>query len=171
MFKNFKKDFEKILLVSFLFIIGVSVFLSLITFNKTDNNFFSYNSSLTENKNLLGFVGSFVSSFLKDIFGNISFLIPLFFIFHSIRSIFGKNLFWYNWSLLPILLIFSCILVELVSSNYFQNFFFWGYFRHWSLKLSFTLCRRFLESTCYPVNNFINHVSYIFFIFKLKNSR
>ena len=126
MFKNFKKDFEKILLVSFLFIIGVSVFLSLISFNKTDNNFFSYNSSLTENKNLLGFVGSFVSSFLKDIFGNISFLIPLFFIFHSIRSIFGKNLFWYNWSLLPILLIFACILVELVSSNYFQNFFSGG---------------------------------------------
>ena len=109
-----------------MFIIGVSVFLSLISFNKTDNNFFSYNSSLTENKNLLGFVGSFVSSFLKDIFGNISFLIPLFFIFHSIRSIFGKNLFWYNWSLLPILLIFACILVELVSSNYFQNFFSGG---------------------------------------------
>ena len=122
MFKNFKANFEKFFVIFLLFITGFLVFLSLVTHNNLDNSFFKYDSSISENKNFLGFLGSLISAFLFDIFGNISFVIPLFFIFHSSSIFLGKKLTWYNWSLLPFLLIFSCILVEFISANYSDNF-------------------------------------------------
>ena len=98
-------------------------FLSLITHDQVDNDYFKYNSNSEDSKNLLGFFGAVVSGFLYDIFGHISYLIPIFLVANSFNLIIGKGLFWYNWFFLPLLLIFASILTELISINYLQNFF------------------------------------------------
>ncbi len=123
MFKNFKENFEKFFIFSLLFLIGMFVFLSLITHDQIDNDYFKYNSNSESSKNLLGFFGAVVSGFLYDIFGHISYIIPIFLVANSFNLIFGKGLFWYNWFFLPLLLIFASILTELISLNYLQNFF------------------------------------------------
>ncbi len=121
MFKNFKEIFEKFFVLSFLFGIGTVIFLSLATHYDIDNNFFQFDSNVVENKNLLGSFGAVLSSFLFDIFGIIAFVIPIFFIYHSLSRIIGKKIMWYNWSLLPFLLIFCCILIEFISQNYLND--------------------------------------------------
>ena len=123
MFKNFKENFEKFFIFSLLFLIGMFTFLSLITHDQVDNDYFKYNSNSEDSKNLLGFFGAVVSGFLYDIFGHISYLIPIFLVANSFNLIIGKGLFWYNWFFLPLLLIFASILTELISINYLQNFF------------------------------------------------
>ena len=54
---------------------------------------------------------------MLSIFGKVAFLIPIFFIIHSIRIILNEELNWYNFSSLPFLLIISCLLIEIVSEN------------------------------------------------------
>ena len=121
MFKNFKDNFEKILISFILFFIGFITLVSLITYNQKDNSFFNYDSNIQESSNILGAFGSYLSSFLIDIFGIISFFIPVFFIFHSLGMFLGRLITWYNWTLLPILLIFSTLLAEFISQNYIGN--------------------------------------------------
>tara|TARA_A100001011_G_scaffold400577_1_gene516419 strand:+ start:10172 stop:12361 length:2190 start_codon:yes stop_codon:yes gene_type:complete len=118
MFKNFKENFEKFIISFILFSIGFITLVSLITYNKIDNSFFKYDSNIQESSNLFGIFGSYLSSFLIDIFGNISFLIPVFFIFHFFSMLLGRLVTWYNWTLLPFLLIFSSLLAEFISQNY-----------------------------------------------------
>ena len=118
MFKNFKDNFEKFLISFILFSIGFITLVSLITYNQTDNSFFKYDSNLEESSNVLGAFGSYLSSFLIDIFGYIAFFIPLFLIFHSLSNFLGRLITWYNWTLLPFLLIFSSLLAEFISQNY-----------------------------------------------------
>ena len=121
MFKNFKDNFEKFLISFLLFSIGFATLVSLITYNNIDNSFFQYDSNIEESSNFLGVFGSYLSSFLIDIFGYISFLIPVFFIFHSLGNLLGRLVTWYNWTLLPFLLIFSSLLIEFISQNYVSN--------------------------------------------------
>ena len=121
MFKNFKDNFEKFLISFILFFIGLITLVSLITYNQKDNSFFNYDSNIQESSNILGAFGSYLSSFLIDIFGIISFFIPVFFIFHSLGMFLGRLITWYNWTLLPILLIFSTLLAEFISQNYIGN--------------------------------------------------
>ncbi len=121
MFKNFKDNFEKFLISFILFFIGFITLFSLITYNQKDNSFFNYDSNIQDSSNILGAFGSYLSSFLIDIFGIISFFIPVFFIFHSLGMLFGKLISWYNWALLPFLLIFSTLLAEFISQNYIGN--------------------------------------------------
>ena len=121
MFKNFKDNFEKFLISFILFFIGFITLVSLITYNQKDNSFFNYDSNIQDSSNILGAFGSYLSSFLIDIFGIISFFIPVFFIFHSLGMLFGKLITWYNWTLLPFLLIFSTLLAEFISQNYIGN--------------------------------------------------
>ena len=121
MFKNFKDNFEKFLISFILFFIGFITLVSLITYNQKDNSFFNYDSNIQDSSNILGAFGSYLSSFLIDIFGIISFFIPVFFIFHSLGMLFGKLITWYNWALLPFLLIFSTLLAEFISQNYIGN--------------------------------------------------
>jgi S-DNA-T family DNA segregation ATPase FtsK/SpoIIIE len=121
MFKNFKDNFEKFLISFILFSIGSTTLVSLITYNQVDNSFFKYDSNIQESSNILGSFGSYLSAFLIDIFGFISFLIPVFFIFHSLGVLLGRLVTWYNWSLLPFLLIFSTLLAEFISQNYITN--------------------------------------------------
>ncbi len=121
MFKNFKDNFEKFLISFLLFSIGFTTLVSLITYNNIDNSFFQYDSNIEESSNFLGVFGSYLSSFLIDIFGYISFLIPVFFIFHSLGNLLGRLVTWYNWTLLPFLLIFSSLLIEFISQNYVSN--------------------------------------------------
>ena len=56
-------------------------------------------------------------------FGHIAYIIPIFLVANSLNLLIGKGLFWYNWFLLPLLLIFASTLTEFVSINYVQNFF------------------------------------------------
>ena len=121
MFKNFKANFEKFLISFVLFSIGSITLVSLITYNKADNSFFKYDSNIQGSSNILGTFGSYLSSLLIDIFGFISFLIPVFFIFHSLGTLLGRLVTWYNWTLLPFLLIFSTLLAEFISQNYINN--------------------------------------------------
>ena len=121
MFKNFKANFEKFLISFILFSIGSITLVSLITYNQVDNSFFKYDSNIKESSNILGAFGSYLSSLLIDIFGFISFLIPVFFIFHSLGILLGRLVTWYNWTLLPFLLIFSTLLSEFISQNYINN--------------------------------------------------
>ena len=121
MFKNFKDNFEKFLISFILFSIGFITLVSLITYNQTDNSFFKYDSNLEESSNVFGAFGSYLSSFLIDIFGYISFFIPLFLISHSLGNFLGRLITWYNWTLLPFLLIFSSLLAEFISQNYIDN--------------------------------------------------
>ena len=123
MFKNFKDNFEKFLISFILFSIGILTLVSLITYNQIDNSFFKYDSKIYGSTNILGIFGSYLSSFLIDIFGYVSFFIPLFFIFHSLGMIFGRFVTWYNWTLFPFLLIFSSLLAEFFSQNYINNSF------------------------------------------------
>ena len=121
MFKNFKDNLEKFLISFILFSIGFTTLVSLITYNQIDNSFFKYDSNIQESLNILGVFGSYLSSFLIDIFGYISFFIPVFFIFHSLGILLGRLVTWYNWTLIPFLLIFSSLLAELLSHNYIDN--------------------------------------------------
>ena len=121
MFKIFKDNFEKFLISFILFSIGFLTLVSLVTYNQIDNSFFKYDSKIYGSSNILGIFGSYLSSFLIDIFGYISFFIPLFFIFHSLGIIFGRFVTWYNWTLFPFLLIFSSLLAEFISQNYINN--------------------------------------------------
>ena len=92
MFKNFKENFEKFFIFSLLFLIGMFVFLSLITHDQVDNDYFKYNSNSEDSKNLLGFFGAVVSGFLYDIFGHISYLIPIFLVANSFNLIIWKRI-------------------------------------------------------------------------------
>ena len=121
MFKNFKDNFEKFLISFILFFIGFITLVSLITYNQKDNSFFNYDSTIQVSSNILGPFGSYLSSFLIDIFGIISFFIPVFFIFHSLGMFLGRLITWYNWTLFPFLLIFSTLLAEFISQNYIGN--------------------------------------------------
>ena len=124
MFTKFKENLKKAFLFLVLFSIGVLIFISLLSFNQSDNSFFSYDSKNTEYENFFGISGSFLSSFLLEIFGKVSYLIPFFLIFHSFRVLINKKLSWYNLSSLPFSLITSCIVLEIFSEeniNFFLN--------------------------------------------------
>ena len=123
MITKLKENLKKAILFLTLFTIGFSIFLSLFSFNQNDNSFFSFNSTTLDNQNYLGYFGSLVSSSLLDIFGKVSYLIPFFFIFHSIRVFLNENINWYNFSSLPFLLIISCLIIEIVSENYSEFIF------------------------------------------------
>ncbi|MFL2679442.1 MAG: DNA translocase FtsK 4TM domain-containing protein [Alphaproteobacteria bacterium] len=121
MFKNFKEHFEKFLVSFILLILGLLMLFSLVSYDNVDNSFFNFDSNMPKNKNFLGYLGAVVSEILVDVLGKISFLIPFFLIFHSFRTIIGKNMFWYNWSLFPFLLIGLSILGEFMALNYSLN--------------------------------------------------
>ena len=124
MFTKFKENLKKAFLFLVLFSIGVLIFISLLSFNQSDNSFFSYDSKNTEYENFFGISGSFLSSFLLEIFGKVSYLIPFFLVFHSFRVLINKKLSWYNLSSLPFSLITSCIVLEIFSEeniNFFLN--------------------------------------------------
>ena len=124
MFTKFKENLKKAFLFLVLFSIGVFIFISLLSFNQSDNSFFSYNSKNTQYDNFFGISGSFLSSILLEIFGKVSYLIPFFLVFHSLRVLINKKLNWYNLSSLPFLLITGCIVLEIFSEkniNFFLN--------------------------------------------------
>ena len=117
MITKLKENLKKAILFLTLFIIGFFIFLSLVSHNPNDNSFYSFDSSVFNYQNYLGTFGSFLSSSLLSIFGKVAFLIPIFFIIHSIRIILNEELNWYNFSSLPFLLIISCLLIQIVSEN------------------------------------------------------
>ena len=125
MITKLKENLKKAVLFLSLFTIGLYIFFSLFSHNNNDNDFFSFNSSTLQYQNYLGYLGSFISSSLIDIFGKVSYLIPFFFIFHSIRVFLNESINWYNIFSLPFLLITSCLFFEIISENN-SNFFLNG---------------------------------------------
>ena len=73
-----------------LIILSTLLLLSLITYSPEDPNFIFQNSK--EIKNIFGAKGSYVSDFLFQSFGIISFLIPLTLLFSGVRMFVSKNL-------------------------------------------------------------------------------
>jgi len=75
-------------------ILGVLLLIALFSYSPSDPNFiFSDN---TEIKNLLGFQGSYVSDFLFQSLGLVSFLIPITYFFSGIRIFKKKEMFFFN---------------------------------------------------------------------------
>ena len=81
MITKIKENLKKAILFLTLLTIGLFIFLSLFSYNQNDNSFFSFNSVTIDNHNYFGFAGSVVSSSLFDIFGKVSYLIPIFLFF------------------------------------------------------------------------------------------
>ena len=88
--------------------LGIFIFISLISYSPSDPNFiFSDN---TEIKNLLGFQGSYVSDFLFQSLGLVSFLIPITYFFSGIRIFKKKEIFLeFHQDKVVLLFIFKCI--------------------------------------------------------------
>ena len=73
------------------FILGILLFVALISYSPNDPNFiFSDN---TEIKNILGFQGSYVSDFFFQSFGLICFLMPITFFFSGLKIFKTKEIF------------------------------------------------------------------------------
>ena len=118
MFANFKENLKKTLLSLFVLSFGILIFVSLISFNQSDNTLFKYDSSLIENKNTLGLIGSIASDLLLEVFGNSSYFLGIFFVFHSFRIFFSRILNWYCWGFLPISMIILCFGTEFLTMNF-----------------------------------------------------
>ena len=96
-------------------VIGVLLFLVLITYSPDDPNFiFPDNTNI---KNLLGFQGSFTSDLFFQSIGLISYLIPVSLIFTGVFISINKNIF------LLFENIFFIILYSLVGSLFFNHFY------------------------------------------------
>ena len=119
MLKNLKKNFIKVLLSLFYFSLGIAIFFSLNSHDFSDNSFFRYDSSNIKIQNLLGIVGSITSDLLFEIFGEGSYFFSLFFIFHSIKTLFNFTITWYSWAFIPISLILLCFIAEFQSSAFY----------------------------------------------------
>ena len=70
-------------------LVAVLLALSLLSFNIGDNSFLT--STNTPSKNLLGVMGSYVSSFIFYTFGVMGYLVAIFFFIYSILVLTGKN--------------------------------------------------------------------------------
>ena len=77
MFEKIKENLKKFVYILFLFSLGSFLFISLVSYSPTDNNYFSFDSSLTSHNNLMGPSGSVVSSLLFQIFGYASYIFTL----------------------------------------------------------------------------------------------
>ena len=101
---------------SFLFLLSLTIFLSVFTFNINDNSFLTKSSGDTSN--ILGTVGSYLASFLVYSFGLMSYLIVIFFLIYAAAT-FRKRKFEYFFIRLLFLLI-SIVLIP-------QVFLLWGW--------------------------------------------
>ena len=100
-------------------IIGLLLFVSLISFSPNDPNFiFPENSSIS---NLLGFRGSYTADLFFQSFGLISFLIPFSFIFTGVNVFFYKSIFLIIESFFY--LLFYSIFGSLFFSFYYSDTF------------------------------------------------
>ena len=74
---------------AFLLIVSIFFMISLLTFNINDNSFLTSTNKITQN--LLGPIGSYVSSFIFYTFGIMGYLVATFFLFYSILVFTGKK--------------------------------------------------------------------------------
>ncbi len=118
MFAKFKENLKKTFLSLSVLSIGILIFISLFTFHHSDNTFFKYDSTLIENKNAFGLLGSVISELLLEVFGKSSYFLSFFFIFHSVRVFFSRFMSWYCWGFLPISLIMLCFGAEYLVKNF-----------------------------------------------------
>ncbi|MBS91945.1 MAG: cell division protein FtsK [Rickettsiales bacterium] len=198
MFEKFKENLKKTLSSLIVLSIGILIFIPLLTYNQSDNSFLKYDSNMTESKNALGFTGSIISELLLEIFGSISYFLGSFFVFHSIRVLFSKEMSWYCWGFLPISLIILCFGAEFMLMNFnfanldggvlglgllnYFNYFFEGleykqlifliicFLAILSVLVSLNLgIGEIISSFNFFKNIFVNTISLVLYVLKLSN--
>ena len=134
-----------------IFVAGILLLISLVTFSPEDPNFIFPNS--IKIKNILGFRGSFTADIFFQSFGVISLLMPFSLIASSINIILNKRI------LLIIETIFYTILYSLLGSLFFSFFYPTAFELYINGNGGFI--GKYLETTF--LNSLINTNSQIFF--------
>jgi len=112
---------------SLFFLLSITIFLSVFTFNINDDSFLTESSGATSN--VIGTVGSYSASFLVYSFGLMSYLIVFFFLILSI-AIFRKKEFKFFFIRLLFLLI-SLVLIPQVFLYWDWNYYFIDQIKTW----------------------------------------
>ena len=136
-----------------LFLTGIFIFMSLISYSPEDPNFIFPEGS--EIKNILGYQGSFISDIIFQSIGLVAFLIPITFIFTGF-NIFKKK---------EIYLLIENFFFVIVYSVFGTIFFSFFYSDNFSLYINGNggFVGKYLSSTF--ITNFFSTYENIFFIF------
>ena len=98
-----------------IFIIGILLFISLVSYSPEDPNFiFSENTKIN---NLLGYQGSYISDLFLQSIGIISYLIPLTFLITGINIFKRKNIF------LILENTFFIVVYSIIGSSFFNYYY------------------------------------------------
>ena len=130
---SFKDKFTNIIRYfygTFFFLISIILLLSLVSFNIEDNSFLT--SSSNQTKNFIGYLGSFISSFLFYTFGIMSYFVVLFFFIYSLLIFLDKRLkyFFIRLFVLIISLLFipQTLIHWKIQFSFIENLNLWGFF-------------------------------------------
>ena len=145
----------------FISVIGILLFISLISYSPNDPNFiFPENTNI---KNILGFKGSYISDFFFQSIGLISYLIPVTYFFTGINIFKSKEIF------LIIENTFYIVIYSLIGTIFF-NFFYSDAFNLYINGnggfIGNFLSNKFLENIIISYHNFF-YYSFILLIFIL----
>jgi len=102
--ENLKKYFQFLTLIS----LGLIILFSLFSFNPQDNAVYKFDSTIQDNNNLLGYVGSLISDILLRAFGHISYFLPIFLFLNGFRLVTGRRIKWYSLACLPFFMMLIC---------------------------------------------------------------
>ena len=145
----FKDKFIKIIIWAkglFFLFLSISLFLSIFTFDINDDSFLTSTNGTPSN--ILGFVGSYVASFLIYSFGIMSYIISLFLLINSIAIFLNKDLNYF----------FIRLLFFLISIVFIPQLFF-----YWEFRINFINQINVwgeISSTLYGIHQ-IESISYI----------
>ncbi len=145
----FKDKFIKIIIWAkglFFLFLSISLFLSIFTFDINDDSFLTSTNGTPSN--ILGFVGSYVASFLIYSFGLMSYIISLFLLINSIAIFLNKDLNYF----------FIRLLFFLISIVFIPQLFF-----YWEFRINFINQINVwgeISSTLYGIHQ-IESISYI----------
>ena len=149
MLKKLKENLKKYFQFLTLIFLGLALLSSLFSFSSQDNAIYKFDSTLTDYNNFLGYFGSLISDILFRAFGYISYLLPFFLLFMSLRVVTGRSIQWYSLACFPFFLMlicfFSVVAVDELSMDlkggflgealfyYFQTFFSSGSYYYYFL--------------------------------------
>src|SRR6056297_392895 len=118
-----KKELKREIIGILLIVFSILYLLSIFTYSPVDPPNSSFNGEI---KNFIGIIGAYLSYFFLFIFGNLSFIIPLIFIYSGIKLILNTNNFKF-YKILSILGFFLSISMILNINNiYLFKKFKWG---------------------------------------------
>jgi len=173
-----------------IFLLGILLFLTLISYSPSDPNFIFPEN--TEINNLLGFHGSYISDLFFQSLGLIAYLIPLTYIFTGINIFKKKELFLFieNTFFIILFSLFGSLFFSFFYNNAFTLFIngnggFVGSFLASIFRLTFietyvnifyylliiSVILLFFKSINFNIKNFIKSCKKIIKIFSRKNSK